>query len=174
MEDMIRLKSGDMPEEAVIPLVLLFQNQRSDLMLGILVANPKEKCDTGLPLPPGMLGGRFRSLGHAIRGLATLVQTQPNAKWHLVATFLVTISALLLGVARMEACFLVVAIAMVWVAEAFNTALEFLCDRVSTRHHPLIRKSKDIAAGGVLISAVGAACIGFLVLFPYMKAFLSP
>ena len=58
-------------------------------------------------------------------------------------------------------------------AEALNTALEFLADVASPEFHPLVGKAKDVAAGAVLISAIGSAAIGLLVFGPYLYSFLS-
>jgi len=55
----------------------------------------------------------------------------------------------------------------VWTSEALNTALEFLADVASPEIHPLVEKAKDVAAGAVLISAIGAVAIAILVLGPY-------
>jgi diacylglycerol kinase (ATP) len=52
----------------------------------------------------------------------------------------------------------------VWTAEALNTAFEFLADVASPDFHPLVKHSKDVAAGAVLISAIGAVVIGLLVI----------
>jgi diacylglycerol kinase (ATP) len=54
----------------------------------------------------------------------------------------------------------------VWTAEALNTAFELLCDVASPEFHPLVEKAKDVAAGAVLIAAIGAAAVGLLVLGP--------
>ncbi len=51
----------------------------------------------------------------------------------------------------------------VWTAEALNTALEFLADASHPEFHPLIKKAKDAAAAGVLISALGAVIIATLI-----------
>jgi diacylglycerol kinase (ATP) len=61
---------------------------------------------------------------------------------------------------------LVLAIVSVWTAEAMNTAFEFLCDVVSPDFHPMVEKAKDVAAGAVLVCAIGAAGVGALVLGP--------
>jgi diacylglycerol kinase (ATP) len=62
----------------------------------------------------------------------------------------------------------------VWAAEAINTAFELLCDVASPEFHPLVEAAKDIAAGAVLICAIGAAITGLLVLGPPLVAvFLS-
>lgn len=61
---------------------------------------------------------------------------------------------------------LILQIAFVMVAEAFNTAIEKLCDVVSKDHHPVIGTVKDIAAGGVLIAAISAVITGLLLFIP--------
>ena len=67
---------------------------------------------------------------------------------------------------------LVLSMAMVWMAEGMNTAIETLTDLVSPQHHPLAGKAKDIAAGGVLIAAIGAAIVGSVVFYPHFKILL--
>ena len=59
-----------------------------------------------------------------------------------------------------------------WAAEAMNTALELLADAVSTELNPLVGHAKDAAAGGVLVVAIAAAAVGFIVLGPHCLAFL--
>ena len=62
------------------------------------------------------------------------------------------------------------AIALVWVAEAFNTAIEQLGDAITIEREPRIGFAKDIAAGAVLVTAIAAAAIGALTLAPYFIA----
>jgi diacylglycerol kinase len=102
----------------------------------------------------------------AIRGLATLVSSQRNARIHLLATVLVLAAGAFLRLDRTDWCWIVVAIALPWAAEALNTAIELLGDAISTERNPLIGSAKDIAAAGVLAAAIGAAAIGLLVLGP--------
>jgi len=112
------------------------------------------------------LGARLASLGNAFRGLALLVATQHNAWIHAAATVVVCALGGLLGVSSGEWLALVLAISAVWSAEAMNTAFEALCDRVSPEHHPLVQRAKDVAAGAVLVCAMGAATIGLIVFGP--------
>ena len=49
--------------------------------------------------------------------------------------------------------------AAVWSAEALNTAFEFLADVASPEFHPLVKQSKDVAAGAVLMSASRQALV---------------
>ena len=58
--------------------------------------------------------------------------------------------------------------ALVWITEAINTALEKLVDLVSPDHHPLAGQVKDLAAGAVLLAAGFAVLVGLLVLGPYL------
>lgn len=113
---------------------------------------------------------RAASFRHAFRGLTTLFCTQSNIWLHAFATVVVVVAGFLCGLSRFEWLWVVAAIGGVWTAEAFNTALEFLADAVSTDRHPLIGKAKDVAAAAVLVAAVGAAVIGALIFWPHLRA----
>lgn len=115
----------------------------------------------------GYLEKRVRSFGYAFKGIATLIKTQPNAQIHAVATVLVIGGGFLLEVNRNDWLALTIAIGMVWVAEAVNTAIEFLTDLASPDHHPLAGKAKDVAAGAVLLAAIAAIVIAAIVFVPY-------
>ena len=117
---------------------------------------------------PFSVGARLDSFRHAFAGIATLLREQHNARIHLLATLAVLALAFWLEVSRLEWLALLIAIALVWVAEALNTALEYLCDAAVPDDHELIAKAKDVAAAGVLICAVVAAVIGALVFVPYL------
>ena len=114
------------------------------------------------------LASRLESFRCAFRGVGTLLASQHNARIHLLSTVCACGLGFLIGVSRLEWCAIVVAIAMVWMAEALNTAFEFLCDVASPEFHPLIQKAKDVAAAAVLLSAVGAAVIGLIVFVPHL------
>jgi diacylglycerol kinase (ATP) len=118
------------------------------------------------------LNGRLHSVRLASSGIIEMLKSQHNAWVHLVATLCVVLVGLFCGVTVTEWCFLIIAIMVVWVAEALNTALELLCDVASPDFHPLIKKSKDVAAGGVLLSALGAVSIGLIIFAPYLLALL--
>jgi len=117
------------------------------------------------------LTGRVTSIKHALNGISEILRDQHNAWVHTVATVWVIAAGLFFQVTPIEWCFLVLAIILVWVAEALNTAFEYLCDVASPDFHPLVKKSKDVAAGAVLISALGAVVIGTIVFLPYLKTF---
>ncbi len=112
--------------------------------------------------------GRIRSFKYAFVGIWTMLTSQHNAWVHACATVGVVGAGLVIGVSTAEWCWLVLSIMAVWMAEALNTAFEFLADVASPEFHPLVKHSKDVAAGAVLISAIGAAVIGLLVLGPHV------
>ena len=117
---------------------------------------------------PFKFSGRVRSLRHAIAGIARMIRCQHNAWIHAVATLIVLVAALLFRVTAADWCWIVLAISIVWTAEALNTAFEFLADAASPEFHPLIRDAKDVAAGAVLITAIAAAVIGALIFWPHV------
>jgi len=109
---------------------------------------------------------RLKSFGYAFRGIQTMLKSQHNAWIHAVATGVVVAAGFGFGLDRVEWCLVVLVIVAVWTAEALNTALEFLCDVASPEYHPLVEKAKDVAAGAVLISAIGAIAVGLLIFGP--------
>jgi diacylglycerol kinase (ATP) len=120
------------------------------------------------PARPFQFTGRIRGFYYAIRGVLRMIRCQHNAWIHAGATFVVLGAGLYLRLARADWCWMILAMSIVWTAEALNTAFEFLADAVSPEFHPLVRDAKDVAAGAVLITAVAAAGIGVLVLLPYV------
>jgi diacylglycerol kinase (ATP) len=120
--------------------------------------------------PQFSIAARLRSFVYAGRGVRTMLASQHNAWIHAVATAIVSTAACFFGVTRAEWCVLVLSIVVVLMAEALNTAFESLCDVASPEFHPLVEKAKDVAAGAVLLSAIGAGAVGMLVFAPYLLA----
>jgi diacylglycerol kinase (ATP) len=114
------------------------------------------------------LAARAKGFRFAIAGIWFLLTTQHNARLHLAATVFVCFVGFVLGVSAADWRWLVVAISLVWTVEAINTAFEHLCDVVSPEFCRGVEQAKDIAAGAVLISALGAIVLGALIFLPYM------
>ncbi len=106
-------------------------------------------------------------------GFRSMMATQPNARLHFWATVLVLGFGELAKLSRVEWCLIVLAIAMVWTAEALNTALEVLADEITLERRPRIKIAKDVAAFAVLVAAIAAATIGSLVFVPHFAAWLA-
>jgi len=112
---------------------------------------------------------RVRSFGFALVGLAHMLRTQHNAWIHLAATFVAVAAGIWFHITANDWRWLIVTIALVWTAEATNTAFEHVCDVVSPEFREAVKHAKDIAAGAVLVSAAGALCLGVLVFWPYVS-----
>ena len=119
------------------------------------------------PEQGAFLTGRIRSFAYALTGIASLLREQQNAWVHLLATLLVIGLGLWFSISATEWSLVMIAIVLVWMSEALNTAIELVCDRVSPEFHPLVKKAKDISAGAVLVTAIGAAIIGLMIFLPY-------
>ena len=105
------------------------------------------------------------TLRYALRGIGFLFGAANI--WVLTAATLLTIGAgWFFSISALEWCAVILASALVWTAEGLNTALERLTDLVSPQYHPLAGQAKDIAAGAVLIAAIGALCVGLIVFLP--------
>jgi len=87
-------------------------------------------------------------------------------KIHLLAVVLVTAVGLFLKMPPVELAVLFITIFMVLAAEMFNTALEAVVDLVSPQRHPLARIAKDVAAGAVLLTALNALIVAYLLIWP--------
>lgn len=120
-----------------------------------------------------MLKDRFNSFRYAFKGIADLLKSQPNARIHLVATIGVLTAGAFLELSLNEWCLIILSIAFVFSAEAANTAIEYLTDLVSPDYHPLAGKAKDVAAAAVLLAAIGAAIVGFIIFLPKIWMILN-
>jgi diacylglycerol kinase (ATP) len=122
---------------------------------------------------PFQFTGRIRSFRHAIAGILRMIRCQHNAWIHALATLIVVAAALFFHISAADWCWIILAIAIVWTAEALNTAFEFLADAASPEFHPLVRDAKDVAAGAVLLTAIAACIIGVIIFWPYLHRMLS-
>jgi len=121
---------------------------------------------------PFRFTGRIRSFRYAIAGIARMLRCQHNAWVHLGVTGGVAGAGFFFDLSAREWCWIILAIAIVWTAEALNTAFEFLADAASPTFHPLVRDAKDVAAGAVLITGIGAGIIGAIIFWPHVASLL--
>jgi len=115
---------------------------------------------------PFNISDRIKSFGYALQGLKSFFKTQHNAWIHVAASVVVITAGFLFHVPLKEWIALCFAIALVFISELFNTAIEFLCDKVSPELDPKIKLVKDISAAAVLIAAMVAVVIGAIVFVP--------
>ena len=109
--------------------------------------------------PPSIL----ESFNYAFEGVIHVLRTQRNMRIHFLIAAGVLVAAVGFGVERLELIVLLLSICFVLVAEMINSAVEAAVDVASTSFDPMAKLAKDIAAGAVLISAVNAVAVGYLV-----------
>ena len=110
----------------------------------------------------------FKSVRFALAGIEFALRTQRNLRWHVVSACGTLVAAVWMGVSRTEMAVLVLVIGMVLCAEILNTAVELTIDMIKITEHPVARIVKDVAAGAVLVTAIMALVIGWLILVPHL------
>ncbi len=105
----------------------------------------------------------IESFNFAIEGIIHVLRTQRNMRIHFAIAIGVLVAALAFDVSRLELIALLLAIAFVLIAEMVNTAIEAAVDVASTSFDPMAKLAKDIGAGAVLIAAITAIAVGYLV-----------
>ena len=105
----------------------------------------------------------FQSFNVAAEGIVHAVRTQRNLWIHFTIAVAVLVAAIGFGASKLELAVLLLAITFVLVAELVNTAVEAAVDVASTSFDPMAKIAKDIAAGAVLVAALNALAVGYLV-----------
>ena len=105
------------------------------------------------------------STNHAIAGIVHAFRNEGNMRIHFVCALLAIGAGILTYVTRFEMMMLSVTITFVIVAELVNTAIEAVVDLITQQYHELARVAKNVAAGAVLMSALNALVVGYLVFY---------
>lgn len=109
---------------------------------------------------------RAKSFVYAFRGIKLLLRNEHNAWLHSTAAVTAVALGLWLGLSAIEWVAVALCIGAVLAAEAFNSAIEALADRVSEGYDEAIGRTKDLAAGGVLLTAIAALTVGLIIFIP--------
>ena len=109
---------------------------------------------------------RISSVTYAWRGLCLFFKNTHNAWVQVFFGLLVVYLGFLLNISSTEWALIILSIGLVFVAEAFNTAIEIDIDLTSPEYHPYARDTKDVAAGAVLIMSTIALIIGLIIFLP--------
>lgn len=116
--------------------------------------------------PRGFFSREAESFACAFRGIAALLKSEVHARIHLVATVAVIALGWWFEISAGEWIAVVLAIGLVWVAEALNTAIEYVADLAHPDEHPEVKKLKDLAAAAVLFSSIAALVVGLIIFLP--------
>ena len=111
---------------------------------------------------------RMLSFKYAFNGIFLLLKNEHNAWIHAFAAIIAVCAGFYFGITKQEWIVVVIAIAMVFTAEAFNSAIEVLVDKISPGFDDAAGKVKDMAAGAVLIAAIATAIVGIIIFGPHI------
>ena len=122
----------------------------------------------------GFFSREAESFACAFRGITALLKSEVHARIHLAATVVVIALGWWFGITAGEWIAVVLAIGLVWVAEALNTAIEYVADLAHPDEHPEVKKLKDLAAAAVLFASIAARVVGLIVFLPRLCATCAP
>jgi len=115
---------------------------------------------------------RLKSFDYAFNGLKILFREEHNSWIHLVATGIVILASIYLGLNIYEWIVIIFCIGLVFTAEIFNTAIENIADFQTTEKNNKIKTIKDLSAAAVLISALTALIVGLIIFVPKIISYL--
>ena len=115
----------------------------------------------------------INSFKYACMGIKSAIKSEKNMKIHVLASILVTAFGFFFKLEPLEWVACILAIVIVIGSEMLNTAIETVVDLVSPNINPLAKKAKDIAAGSVLVMAIGALLVGLIIFIPKIINILS-
>jgi diacylglycerol kinase (ATP) len=109
---------------------------------------------------------RMQSFKYAFNGLRILLCEESNAWIHFCIAICVIAAGFVFKISTTEWIIVVFCIGFVFALELLNSAIENMADFVSKEYHDLIKKTKDLAAGAVLVGAIASAIIGLIIFTP--------
>lgn len=116
---------------------------------------------------------RAKAFKYAWQGMKALLCYEHNARIHLVAAILAIAAGFIFGIAPIEWCVIILCIALVISAEALNSAIEALADKLCKEQDPLIGRAKDLGATAVTLLALAAVAVGLIIFIPYIVGLFS-
>ncbi len=111
---------------------------------------------------------RAKSFAHAGRGLYIFFKSTHSAWIHVSIFLLVIIASIIFNITKTEWILVLIVSAIVFISEAFNTAIEIDIDLTSPTYHPYAKDTKDVAAGAVLLASILAVIVGLIIFVQYI------
>ena len=115
----------------------------------------------------------IRSFGYAFKGVAYAAASQLNFKIHVVVTVIAVFLGFILHISVSEWQWIMLCIAIVLMAELFNTAIEMLTDLVSPEYNKQAGRVKDMGAGAVVLTAILALATGLIIFLPKLLLLIN-
>ena len=111
------------------------------------------------------------SFNYAIEGIIYSIRTQRNMRIHMIIAMLVLTACFFFDMTKMELLVITITITMVIVAEMINTAVECAIDATTNFYHPLAKIAKNVAAGAVLVTAINAVLVAYIIFYDKVLPF---
>ncbi|MBI4065388.1 diacylglycerol kinase family protein [Candidatus Gottesmanbacteria bacterium] len=108
------------------------------------------------------------SFKSAITGLIWAFKTQPNFRVHLTLSVLAVAFGVSLGISRLEMVIIFFTILLGLTAEMINTSIESMTDLITKEWRQEAKIAKDVAAGMMLLTSIGAILVAVLIFWPYL------
>ncbi|MBU5669953.1 diacylglycerol kinase [Peptoniphilus sp. MSJ-1] len=105
------------------------------------------------------------SFNYAVQGIISVLKTERNMKFHYAACLGVILISLFFDISSTEFMLMLFSITLVIFAEMINTAIERTVDLVVQEYNPIAKYVKDVSAGAVLITALNAVVVAYLVFY---------
>lgn len=102
---------------------------------------------------------------NAINGIIYATTTQSNIKKQLIIAIVVVVVSLFFNLSKAEFLCFLFTIILILFAEMVNTAIETVVDLCTEVYHPKAKIAKDVAAGGVVITAINAVIVAYFLFF---------
>ncbi|MDV3428691.1 MAG: diacylglycerol kinase [Bacillota bacterium] len=111
------------------------------------------------------------SFNYAIEGIIHAVRTQRNMRIHMITALFILTLCFFYDLKKVEMLIITITITMVITAELINTAIEAAIDATTNYYHPLAKIAKNVAAGAVLVTAINAVFVGFIIFWDKLVPF---
>jgi len=108
----------------------------------------------------------IQSFVYAWNGICYGIGAERNAKVHLISAIIVIIAGFMTGLSLLEWFIVIILICGMLALELMNSAVERVVNLLTIERHILAKQAKDLAAGAVLVYAIGSAIIGLLLFIP--------
>jgi len=114
------------------------------------------------------------SFKNAFAGIFWAVRTQPNFRVHLGLSLFALVLGTILKITYIEMTIIIFTIILGLTCEMINTSIEAMTDLITTQHHENAKIAKDVSAGMMLTSAIGAVGVAVFIFVPHLLNLTGP
>ena len=112
-------------------------------------------------------------LSFAWNGIVQVIKRERNMRIHCVVALFTVLFGFIFQISRLEWITITIVIVLVFALEMMNSVCERIIDYVKPEISMEAKIIKDMAAGAVLVAAIGSIIIGSLIFIPKMFVFFG-